>query len=305
MIPAMSDLFEGFQTAMLPGDGAEIFLRHGGSGPPLLLLHGYPQTHMMWAPVASLLAERFSVVAMDLRGYGRSSCPENDAENEAYSKRVMARDAVAVMSALGHESFFIAGHDRGGRVAYRLALDHPQRVGRLALLDIVSTEDTWQAFDPEFALATYHWPFLAQPYPLPETLIGGDPIFYLNQKIASWSSTGDLSPFNETALADYRNCFSQPEHLHASCNDYRAGATYDRKADQADLAAGRKIECPMLVLYGEHGIPSKTARGPARAWQRWCDNLETHPVASGHFPVEENPVDTLAHLMRFFGATGA
>lgn len=297
-----SDFFKGFSEAVIAGDGADIFVRTGGSGPPLLLLHGYPQSHVMWHPVAEQLAAEFSVVAADLRGYGHSSCPQNDAGNQAYSKRAMARDMLKVMSALGHRSFAVAGHDRGGRVAYRMALDAPGSVTRLAVLDIVSTEDTWQAFDPEFAISTYHWPFLAQPHPLPETLIAADPVFYLDWTIASWCGSGDLRSMHRDALAAYRQAFSDPARVHATCNDYRAGATYDRMADRKDLAAGAQIKCPVLALWGQHGIPAKTDRSPAEAWQKWCAQPVTgKPVAAGHFLVEENPGETLSALLAFFG----
>ena len=281
----MTDLFPDFEHSVISGDGADIFVRTGGSGPPLLLLHGYPQTHMMWHPIAKELARDFSLVIADLRGYGRSSCPANDAENFAYSKRAMAQDMLAVMTALGHEKFALAGHDRGGRVAYRLALDAPERVIRLAVLDIVSTEDTWQAFDADYAIGTYHWPFLAQPHPLPETLIAADPAYYLEWTIASWCASRDLDAIHPDALADYKLSFCDPARTHAACNDYRAGATYDRTADLEDVAAGRKITCPMLALMGQHGIPAKADSSPANAWRNWCDQVEAVVIESGHFLV--------------------
>ncbi len=299
---AMADLLPGFSEAVVTGEGADIFVRTAGIGPPLLLLHGFPQSHVMWHPVAGKLAEHFTVVLADLRGYGRSSCPVNDVRNTVYSKRAMARDMVRVMSQLGHDRFDLAGHDRGGRVAYRLALDFPGKVERLALLDIASTEDTWRAFDAEFAMSTYHWPFLAQPAPLPETLIAADPEFYLKWTMASWCASGDLSAMHPDALAAYSAAFLEPERVHAMCNDYRAGATCDRDMDQADLAAGNKIGCPLLVLSGSHGIPAKIDRTPQQAWNKWCDRVAGKSIEAGHFIVEENAQASLNEMLKFFNA---
>jgi haloacetate dehalogenase len=294
----MTSLFPGFQEQILPGAGADIFLRTGGSGPPVLLLHGFPQTHAMWHRVAPALAEHFRLVIPDLRGYGRSSAPPNDAANEAYSKRRMGRDFVAVMRALGHETFAVVGHDRGGRVGYRMALDEPARITRLAVLDIIPTLAMWHRMDRHMAMKVYHWPFLAQPHPIPETLIGGNPVFYLDTKIASWAKTSDLSVFDPRALAEYRLHYAAPETIHASCNDYRAGATYDLEADEADRAAGRKITCPTLALWGDAGIPNEAA-GPLAIWRDWCTDVRGASVNSGHFLVEENPQETLLHLLPF------
>ncbi len=295
------DLFPGFDQRVVAGDGADIFLRTGGKGPPLCLLHGFPQSHHMWHKVAPALAERFSLILPDLRGYGLSSTPRNTADNAPYSKRAMARDVVKVMGELGHEQFLLAGHDRGGRVAYRLALDHPERVEKLALLDIISTADQWRAFDAEEANKTYHWPFLAQAAPLPETLIGANPVFYLDWTLASWTASRDLTPFDERALAQYRLNFAAPERIEAACNDYRAGATIDRELDEADLAAGNKIKCPLLALWGERGLPGKGKKSPLDHWAKWCDRVEGEAIAGGHFLAEEAPEETARLLARFFG----
>lgn len=294
----MATLFPDFAAHTLAGDGADIHLLTGGEGPPVLLLHGFPQTHAMWHRVAPALARHFSLVIPDLRGYGRSSAPPNDPANEAYSKRRMGRDFFAVMSALGHRRFAAVGHDRGGRVAYRMALDEPDRVARLAVLDIIPTLDMWQGMDRHIAMTVYHWPFLAQPHPLPETLIGGNPVFYLDAKLAAWAKTGDLSAFDPEALAQYRLHYAAPETIHATCNDYRAGATFDLEADAADRAAGRRIACPTLALWGEAGIPNET-EGPLDTWRAWCDDVRGAAVDSGHFLAEENPDATLAHLLPF------
>lgn len=294
----METLFPGFSEGRHPAGEVSIFARAGGKGPPLLLLHGYPQTGAMWHTVAGQLAERFTVVVPDLRGYGRSDCPPNDADNRAYSKRAMAADMVALMAGLGHERFLVAGHDRGGRVAYRLALDHPGAVAALCVLDIVPTYRMWRAMDMKFGMRAYHWLLLAQPFPLPERLIGHDPAGYLDYTIARWSKSGDLSAYDSRALEEYRAAFSDPARLHGSCNDYRAGQTFDLDADEADVAAGRTIACPTLALWGGTGFPS-AAGSPLDSWRELCPQIEGEAVDAGHFLVEENPSDTLAGMLPF------
>jgi len=305
----MSSLIPNTHEHRFDTGGAEIFARVGGSGPPLLLLHGFPQTHAMWHRIASSLMERFTCVMPDLRGYGFSSCPANDAQNLAYSKRAMAADMVKVMASFGFKRFAIAGHDRGGRVAYRLALDRPDCVDRLVLLDIVSTYDMWHSFTVGLAMKTYHWLFLAQPYPLPEMLIEPNPAAYLDYTIASWTKTKDLSPFDPAALAEYRLHYATPEHVHATCNDYRAGQTCDLALDEADRAAAKRINCPTLVLWGDAGIPANVEHGaghppdveaqPLAAWQPWCSDLRGAAVDCGHFLAEENPTAMLAVMLPF------
>jgi len=294
----MSTLFPGTQEHRHRHDGVEIFARIGGNGPPLLLVHGFPQTHAMWHKVAPELMTRFTCVMPDLRGYGYSSCPDNDAKNEAYSKRAMAQDLVALMKSLGHARFAVAGHDRGARVAYRMALDHPDAVSCLAVLDIVPTHAMWHNFTVRLAMKTYHWLMLAQPNPLPEMLIEPNPVGYLDYTIASWTKAKDLSAFSEEALSEYRMHYATPEHIHATCNDYRAGATYDLAADVVDRAAGRKIDCPTLALWGNVGIPSEF-ENVLGIWHEWCSSVEGHGIDSGHFVAEENPQETLAALIPF------
>lgn len=294
----MSTLFPGTHEIRYQSGDAVIFARVGGSGPPLLLIHGFPQTHAMWHHVAPVLMRQFTCVMPDLRGYGFSSCPPNDAANEAYSKRAMAGDLLALMASLGHSRFAVVGHDRGGRVAYRMALDHPAAVTCLTVLDIVPTHAMWHKFTVRLAMKTYHWLFLAQPNPLPEMLIERAPVNYLDYTIASWTKSKDLSSFSESALAEYRMHYATPEHIHATCNDYRAGATFDLAADEADAAAGRKIACPTLALWGTAGIPSETD-GPLETWRDWCHKVEGHGVDSGHFIPEENPQALLASLLPF------
>lgn len=293
----LPELFPGFASRTIKTDGAEIFARVGGNGPPLLLLHGYPQTHVIWHKVAGELAQHFTLVIADLRGYGQSSCPETDAAHLTYSKRAMAQDMVEVMSALGHEQFMILSHDRGARVGYRLTLDHPERVSRLALLDIVPTFFVWQE-TAHIGIGKFHWPFLAQPAPLPETMIGKDPVMWLEHLMIAWSGGGDLSPFSEDAMAHYRAAILQPERIHTGCEDYRAGASCDNDHDAADHDAGKKITCPTLALWGQSrkkGFVSDSLD----IWRAWCTNLQGQPVSCGHFLAEENPEDTLRVVLPF------
>jgi haloacetate dehalogenase len=293
----MSD-FAGFATHEIALGEATIFARVGGAGPPLLLLHGYPQSHLMWARVAGALAGRFTIVAADLRGYGRSSVPDSH-NGERYAKRVMAQDAVALMAALGHQRFAVAGHDRGGRVAYRLALDHPDRVTKIATLDIVPTWEMWAGMDAARAMSVYHWMFLAQPEPLPETLINAAPIAYFDLKLPSWTADHSLKSFAPQALEAYRAAFRDPARVHAMCEDYRAGATIDRAIDEADRAAGRKITAPLLALWGTKGIPAK-GESPLEVWRRWAADVRGAGVECGHFLPEEAPEATAELLADFF-----
>jgi len=298
------DLFAGFEARTFDTGEAEIFARIGGSGLPLLLLHGYPQCHVMWHRIAPALAECFTCVIADLRGYGASSVPASGSDHEPYSKRAMARDMVAVMVQLGFETFALAGHDRGGRVGYRLALDHPQRLSRLAVLDIVPTHAMWHDLTVNRAMRVYHWLFLAQPEPLPETLIGAAPDFYLDHTIGSWTKDRSLAAFDPAALDHYRRLFRDPARLHATCEDYRAGQTFDLAADEVDMAAGRRIACPVLALWGNAGIPGDTdgkgnETGPLTIWRKWADRVDGTAIDAGHFICEENPDATLAALLPF------
>ncbi|GAC1579967.1 MAG: alpha/beta hydrolase [Candidatus Elarobacter sp.] len=285
-------MFEKFTLERIDAGEATIRVRHGGSGPPLLLLHGHPQTHVMWHLIAPRLAEEFTVVAMDLRGYGESSKPPTTEDHEPYSKRAMARDAVAVMHHLGFERFDIAGHDRGGRVAYRLALDHPQRVRRLATLDILPTSEHFRRADMKFGLGYWHWFFLAQPYPLPEKLIGADPdAFFQGRPNRPPVFTGE-------ALEDYLRCYRNPETIHAACEDYRAGATYDFALDEADRGR-KKIAAPMLALWAGRGQVG-TWYDVLDVWRDWADDVRGHAIDAGHFMPEEAPDETYAALRGFF-----
>jgi haloacetate dehalogenase len=288
---APSPVFDGFELLTVDTGEATIRLRRGGSGPPLLLLHGHPQTHAMWHAVAPRLASQFTVVAADLRGYGESSKPPTKPDHEPYSKRAMARDQVAVMEALGFDRFSVCGHDRGGRCAYRLALDHPERVLKLAVLDIAPTAEMWRRVDMEFGLVDWHWFFLAQPHPFPERLIAAAPDeFYFR---------GDRSRFHHEAFEDYLRCVRDPETIHAMCEDYRAGATIDFELDEADRRAGRRIECPVLALWAGRDELGRWF-DVLEVWRRWAGDVRGRAIDCGHFLAEEAPHEVYAELRAFF-----
>jgi haloacetate dehalogenase len=301
MTQQLADLFPGFESRRFTTQGAEIFARVGGEGPPLFLLHGYPQTHVMWHLIAPKLAEHFRLILTDARGYGASSIPATVPDHSTFSKRAMARDVIEIADQLGLERFFVCGHDRGGRVAYRLALDHPGRIDKLVTLDIVPTWDMWNRITPGLAMKSFHWYFLAQAEPWPEEMIGRDPVGWLDHKLSLWGGSGDLSVFAPEALAHYRAFFSEPERLHATCEDYRAGATYDLAADDTDRKAAKRITCPMAAFWGEKGIPSRTS-DPLAIWREWADDLRGGPVASGHFLAEEAPEETAKVMLHFLRA---
>ena len=289
--------FPGFTTQRVGMPQTDICCVIGGDGPPVLLLHGYPQTHVMWHRVAPALARKYTVVCADLRGYGDSGKPASDDTHAAYSKRAMAQDMVDLMRGLGHPRFRLVGHDRGGRVAHRLCLDHPDAVSQLALLDISPTRTMYAQTDQAFATAYYHWFFLVQPYDLPERLIGADPVYYLHRKLGGWG-TG-LAHFDAGALAEYERCFSQPETIHATCEDYRAAASIDLAHDAA--SESQKVACPLLVLWGERGIVHRFFK-PLDDWRAVADDVRGHSLACGHYLAEEAPDETLRELLAFFAA---
>jgi haloacetate dehalogenase len=294
---ADAKLFPGFIPRFVSTSGARIHAVVAGNGPPLLMLHGYPQTHAMWHKVAPRLAESFTVVCADLRGYGDSDKPASDATHAAYSKRAMAQDMVEVMRELGFPRFRLVGHDRGGRVAHRLCVDHPGAVDRVAVLDISPTRRMFRGTDLAFASAYYHWFFLSQPFDLPERLIGGDPVYYLRRKMAGWGSAG-LSIFDARALAEYERCFANAATIHATCEDYRAAATIDLDHDDEDVAAGRKIACPLLALWGERGVVG-TQFDCLADWRDVALDVRGRALPAGHYLAEEAPEDTLAELTEF------
>jgi len=290
-----TELFPGFSTHRIQTTGAEIRCVVGGDGPPLLLLHGYPQTHAMWHKVAPALAHRFTVVCADLRGYGDSGKPDSDATHAAYSKRAMAADMVELMRDLGHARFRLAGHDRGGRVSHRLCLDHPDAVERVAVLDISPTRTMFAKTDQAFATAYYHWFFLIQPHSLPEKMIGADPVGYLRHKLGSWG-TG-TAHFDPRALAEYERCYREPATIHATCEDYRAAASIDLAHDAAD--ADKRVECPLLVLWGEKGVVNRLF-DPVDDWRAVARDVRGRALPCGHYLAEEQPEATREELERFF-----
>ena len=287
-------MFEGFERIQIETRGATINAVRGGEGPPVLLLHGYPQTLAMWHLIAPRLAASFTVVATDLRGYGDSSKPEGGEEHAGYSKRAMAADQVEVMRTLGFGSFAVLGHDRGGRVAHRMALDHPQSVTRLAVLDIVPTRHVFETADKELAMAYYHWFFLSQPYDLPERLIGADPDYYLRKKLGGWGTGFDS--FASEAYAEYERCFRDPRTIHSSCEDYRAAATIDLKHDGADR--DRKVGCPLLALWGEQGVVERLY-DVLGVWRGYASDVRGRALPCGHYLAEERPEETAEELVTF------
>jgi haloacetate dehalogenase len=297
----LADLFPGFASEWINTASGRIFARVGGKGPPLLLLHSFSETHVMWHRVAPQLADSFTLIIADLPGYGWSDMPESDEKHLPYTKRAMATTMIDLMERLGHVRFALAGHDRGGRVAYRLALDHPGRLSRLAVLDILPTYDYWERVNRLYALKIYHWSFLAQPFPLPETLIGNNGEFFLRQKMASQTRSGTLDAIDPRALDHYLAPFRDPSRIHAMCEDYRAGAYADYDIDKADREAGNKITIPMLALWGDAGVASAAAT-PLDTWKTWATDVTGSPVVSGHFLTEENPDVTGRLLNEFFKA---
>jgi haloacetate dehalogenase len=295
---------DDFATANIETGETTIFLRRSGSGPPLLLLHGFPETHLMWRGVAPLLARRFTVICPDLRGYGASGCPDSSPDHAPYAKRAMGQDMVTVMERLGFPRFSVAGHDRGGRVAYRMALDHPDRVERLAVLDVVPTETAWDRADARFALAFWPWSLLAQPEPLPERILEAASEAIVDDALGGWGSPAAVFP--PEVRSAYVRAIRDPEHAHAICEEYRAAATIDREHDRADRAAGRRIGCPVLLLWsaaGPLGTWYEEEGGPLTLWRASSDQVQGHSIDAGHFFPEEAPELTAEALSRFFGAT--
>ena len=298
-MPDLADLFPGFASHSINTSVGKIFARSGGSGPPLLCLHGYPQTNVMWHQVAPELARHFTLIIPDLPGYGRSDVPEAKPDHAPYTKRAMAAVMIEVMEALGHAHFNLAGHDRGGRVAYRLALDHPGRLNRLATLDIVPTLVMWEAMNAKLAMRAWHWTFLAQPAPLPELMLGKAANEYFDLLAEKWLA-GNAKAFDPRAIAHYRASFTDPLRIHASCEDYRAGQSTDVTFDQADRDAGRKITVPMLALWGANGLPRDL--DPLAVWRQWATDVRGTAIDCGHFLCEEAPTATAQALIEFFTA---
>ncbi len=289
-------LFPGFEQRRVAVGNLTLNVRMGGSGVPLLLLHGFPQTHAVWHKIAPELARNFTVVCPDLKGYGDSDAPAPAADSGNYSKRVMGAEMLALMAALGHRRFAVIGHDRGARIGYRLALDHPEAVERLGILDILPTAEYWDLADRRFAVNTFHWGFLARDGGLPERLIGKDPEFFQDYLMRLWA--GDYGALDPAALEEYRRCFRKPENIAAACADYRAGYTTDDEHDRADRAAGKKIACPVLVLSGDQYLATGENQ-VVDIWRRWASDVRGAVIQSGHFIAEEKPQDVLAALLPF------
>lgn len=287
-------LSKEFNKIQISTKGAAIFMEHGGSGQPLLFLHGYPQTHMMWHQVASQFTSQFRVLCPDLRGYGDSAKPKSTPDHRFYSKRAMAQDMVELMDYFGYREFSVVGHDRGARVAHRLALDYPDRVKKVCIMDIVPTYHMFKHTDQAFATGYYHWFFLIQPNGLPEKLISTNPAYYLMEKLKRWSAPD--AQFAPQAVSEYIRCFSNPETIRASCDDYRAAASIDLEHDEASL--GQKIRCPLLVLWGAKGFVHRTYDVLA-VWRQYAEQVEGQALDCGHFLPEEKPEDVVPALQAF------
>jgi haloacetate dehalogenase len=298
-------MMDDFEAAEVETGETSIFLRRSGSGPPLLLLHGFPQTHFMWRHVAPLLARDFTVICADMRGYGRSGCPPSTPDHAPYAKRAMARDMVVVMERLGFARFSVAGHDRGGRVAYRMALDYPQHVDRLAVLDVLPTGTVWDRADARFTLAYWPWSLLAQPEPFPERILAAAPEAIVDNALGGWGTPSKVFPAQ--VRATYVEALRDPAHIHAICEEYRAAATLDRQHDESDRTAGRRITSPLLALWSAEGALDTwyvDDGGPLAIWRAWGEDVGGHAVEAGHFFPEEAFEETSETLSRFFRGAG-
>jgi haloacetate dehalogenase len=288
-------LFPGFRLVDVPTPRGTLRVRIGGNGPPLLLLHGYPQTHVMWHKVAARLAERFEIIAMDLPGYGDSLQPVAAADHAPHSKRASSHDIIAAMDALGHKKWFVGAHDRGARVAHRMALDHPECIRKMVLLDIAPTREMYANTSDAFARAYWHWFFLITPAPFPENMIASNPDAYWLKKCGSGSA--GLSPFTQDALSAYLSCFRNPRVITSSCEDYRAAATIDIAHDDAD--DGAKVSCPVLVLWGEHGVIERCFDAMS-LWRLRASDVRGHSLPGGHYLAEELPDLVATEFSTFF-----
>ena len=291
-------MFEGFETTDIEVSGARIHLRHGGDGPPLLLMHGNPLSHVSWHKLADSLVKRFHVVVTDLRGYGDSSAPEPGENHINYSFRAMAQDQVEVMAGLGYKEFYAAGHDRGARTLHRMCLDHSQKVKRAALLDILPNYHIWTHASKQWATNSWHWLFMIQPYDFPERMMAAVPAAWYMEKKLSKPKVG-LKPFSKEAFAEYVRCFSW-KTIHASCEDYRACATCDFEMDSADK--DRKVECPLLVIWGARSHTGTVYGDVLQIWKNYGIDVIGGPMECGHYVPEEAPEETIDWFMKFFPA---
>jgi haloacetate dehalogenase len=293
-------MFEGFERTTIDTGETTIRVRRGGSGPPLLLLHGFPETHLMWHKIAPRLAEEFTVVATDLRGFGDSGKPSSTPDHAPYAMRALARDQVAVMQQLGFDRFFVTGHDRGARCAYRLALDHPEHVMKLAVLDVVPTGEDFRRAGMAFALGYWIWSFLAAPFDLPERLLAGHSDTLVDYALDSWAATPNAFP--EEVRAAYRRAFRDPKTIHGVCEEYRAAAMLDYQHDEADR--GRRLACPVLALWAKQGA-IEAWYDVLAIWRDWADDVRGRALDCGHFLPEEAPDETFVELRMFFGEGSA
>jgi haloacetate dehalogenase len=289
-------VFAHFTEQHVPTDRGPIYARVGGAGPPLLLLHGYPQTHLMWHAAAELLAEQYTVVVVDLPGYGASFRPIPGPDHAPHSKRALALDLVQVMRELGHESWAVAGHDRGGRIAYRMALDHPSRITAAAVFDVVPTGEVWARADAQLALVYWHWSFLAQPAPLPERLIGADPGAFFDYHVRALGIGVTPGRYPDALLSAYRHLLDDPTTVEAICEDYRAGATIDRDHDDADLGK-RRIQCPLLLLWSGRGALPRLYGDVLDVWHPWAEDATGRGLDATHFLVEDQPEEVTRELL--------
>src|ERR1700742_286177 len=295
-------MLDDFTRSEIQTSGARIVTVTGGKAPPLLLMHGNPFNHLSWLKVAPTLAAHFTVVCTDLRGYGDSEKPPGGEDHSGYSFRAMAQDQVEVMAALGYDRFLASGHDRGGRVLHRMCLDHPENVTRAAILDIIPQHHLLNNVTRQWGTFSWHWFFNIQPYDLPERMMGADPDWFIEKKLAKTKQ--GLSFFDPAALAEYKRCFRDPQTIHAICEDYRATFGVDLEMDTTDFGAGRKIECPLLLLWGATGGVGRNSKpGPAEIWQRYASNIVgAKALPCGHYLSEEAPAETTAALLEFFTA---
>lgn len=290
-------MISGFEHKTVNVSGLDLATWSSGTGSPILLLHGYPQSSYMWRFIAPELAKTHEVIMVDLPGYGESEGPEPDQENYAYSKRNSAKILVTLMTELGYEKFQVLGHDRGARVGFRMCLDYPDKVTAYCALDIVPTLSVWDNMDWKNAMGTYHWPFLAQPAPMPETLISAEPDHYMEHIFARWAD--DNSQLSSEAIAKYKQQFRSNNVIAASCADYRSGATTDVEHDREDQQKGNKIQCPVLAVYGS-GFLKNMADAPRKEWEPWADNLQDLQLSCGHFVAEEAPDQCIPTILEFF-----
>ncbi|WP_066042106.1 alpha/beta fold hydrolase [Herbiconiux solani] len=290
-------MFEHFSARLIDVDRGQVFARVGGDGPPILLLHGYPQTHVMWHAVVDRLTGSRTVVVADLPGYGRSFRPETVADHSAYSKRALAQDLVQLMAALGFDRFAVAGHDRGGRVAYRMALDHPEAVTAAGVFDVVPTGEVWARADARLALTYWHWSFLAQPEPLPEELIDANPGAFFDRHVRALGLGRAADRYPPELMAQYRELLDDPTVVHGICEDYRAGAGIDRMHDDADKAAGNRITCPLLVLWSARGALPKFYGDVPQVWSDWATDIHGRGLEASHFLVEDQPEEVADELL--------